>query len=120
MKALSELERSAYMAGDWQHAAIYADMLEAENELEGVDGLIKEAEEKAKEDATIEALGIDVSEKIQSYKDTAESYKRQIDAFSVALKRIEAELVGDGCKTIAGRRSMAKALRSMRLAHGLF
>ena len=120
MKALSELERSAYMAGDWQHAAIYADMLEAENELEGVPELISEAEEKAKEDATIEALGIDVSEKIQSYKDTAESYKRQIDAFSVALKRIEAELVGDGCKTIAGRRSMAKALRSMRLAHGLF
>ena len=73
---LSELERSAYIAGDWQHAAIYADM--------------------------------------------PESYKRQIDAFSVALKRIEAELVGDGCKTITGRRSMAKALRSMRLAHGLF
>ena len=41
-------------------------------------------------------------------------------AYTLHMMRAEAELTGDGCKTVTGRRSMAKALRSMRLAHGLF
>lgn len=120
MKAHSEQSPEYLVTRDEDNATIYADMLEAEIELEGVDDRILDAEERAKDEATIEALGIDVAEKINAYKDAAESYKRQIDAFAVALKRIEAELTGDGCKTVTGRRSMAKSLRSMRLAHGLF
>jgi len=122
MLDLATIERHAYMANDQKTLALLA--MAEDCQSDAIDDAVEQAREAAYSEGYAEgkrdALDVDAQEKIEDAESKADSYKRQLDACKDALKRIELELVGDGAKTITGRKSMAKALQRLRYAHGLF
>lgn len=122
MLTISDIERTAYLSNDTKTLSLLAMAEDCHGDA------LDEATEQAREEGYSvgyaegekDALDIDAQEKIEEAEAKAASYKNQLDACRDAIKRIEIELVGDGGKTITGRRSMAKALQRLRYAHGLF
>ena len=122
MLSLDEIERAAYANGDVHTSRLLAIAEEsaAESFYDTEDKIREEAFSEGHANGTEEALDRDLAQELEDAQTIAACQKVTITVLKDAMKRLEAELVGDGCKTVVGRKNLAKALQTMRYARGLF
>jgi len=120
MLTIAEQESAAYLAGDTRLAAVLAELEDTQQNIEDLADRLEQEFSRGYAEGEREASDADLATRVETAESELAKMKDTMKTFSDAIKRIELELVGDGGKTIAGRRSMAKALQTMRWAYGVF
>ena len=112
----AEQERTAYLAGNGLLASLAAEADDREFELDCFDDQLEAARIKGYEDGKEEGLGRNAAAELHDQLAVIQRLKTEHTALRNYLNDLAKCLEGDACKTVAGRKQVAKAIWSKFIA----